>query len=246
MELHNIIEDIVISRVMDVFDTIEKRDSPEKHCSCEQCRLDTACYVLNRTIPFYIVSSRGAARAHQVTFERQQKEADITTLIYEGLKRVNHNQRPNFSHDSSASTENISSDKPVFNIPTITGRLFNGNNFAPISEVKMELYYNGALVAMKDRNWQNPLQLVSHTEGTFSFWPVPVLAEKPGEHAIFEYTLKVEGYAEEYEPFIHVLKIPVISEMQFTKPFALDRTFKLPDLYMFPPGEDEKNRFLDD
>jgi competence protein ComFB len=112
----------------------------------------------------------------------------------------------------------------------------------------MELYYNGALVAMKDRNWDNPLQLVSHTEGTYSFWPVPILAEQVGDHAVFEYTLKAEMEAdgEEYEPLTHVFKIPVISELQTAKPFSLQRTFKLPDLFMFPPGEDELNRSLDE
>jgi competence protein ComFB len=136
----------------------------------------------------------------------------------------------------------------VYNIPTITGRLFDGNNFAPISGVKMELYYNGALIAMKDLNWHNPLHLVSNTEGTYSFWPVPVLAKKVGEHTAFEYTLKaeMEAHGEEYEPLTHVFKIPVISEIQTANSFSLERTFKLPDLFMFPPGEDELNRSLDE
>ena len=242
--VHNIIEDIVIPKVKDIFDAIEKRGNPEKLCTCEQCRLDTACYVLNRTAPFYLVSNRGAVRIQKENIERQQKEADITVLVYEGLRRVNHNQRPNFSHGSISDTGAIHSDKPVYNIPTITGRLFDGNNFAPISGVEMKLYYNGELVAMKDRNWQNPLSLVSHTEGTFNFWPLPVQAEKAGDHAAFEYTLKVENG--EYEPLTHVFKIPVISEVQTTKSFTLKRTFKLPDLFMFPPGEDEYNRSLDE
>ena len=243
MELHNIIEDMVITRVTNVFDTIENGANPDKLCTCSQCRMDTACYVLNRTTPFYVVSSRGAARAQQVTLERQQKEADITTLIYEGLRRVNHNQRPNFIHDSS-NIGYIPTNKPVFNIPTITGRLFNGNNFEPVSGVTLELLYNGTLAAMKDANWQNPLHLVSHTEGTFSFWPVPMLAQNADEHAIFEFTLKVKS--EEHETLVHVFKVAVTSEIQTSNSFTLERTFKLPDLYLFPPGEEEKNRYLSD
>ena len=246
MELHNIIEDLVIPRVTDIFDSIEKSGNPDKLCTCEQCRLGTACYVLNRTAPFYLVSSRGAVRTQIENIDRQQKDADITALIYEGVKRVNHNHRPPAS-DSSSEMEKIPLDKPVYNIPTITGRLFDGNNFAPIVGVKMELYHNGALIAMKGPNWHNPLHLVSNTEGTYSFWPVPVPAEKAGDHAAFEYTLKAETEAEgeQYEPLIHVFKVPVISELQTATPFSLERTFKLPDLFMFPPGEDVHSRYLD-
>jgi competence protein ComFB len=242
MKLHNLIEDIVISKVQDIFDAIEKGDNPEKLCTCVQCRIDTACYVLNRTTPFYIVSSRGAVRVQKEHIENQQKDADITALIYEGLKRINHNHRPKAA--SSLEAGNIHTHTPVYNIPAITGRLFSGSNFAPISGVEMELHCNGALVVMKDRNWHNPLHLVSNTEGSFSFWPAPIPAEKIGGHASFEYTLKVEGA--EHEPLSHVFKIPVIGEVQTTQSFTLDRTYKLPDLFMFPPGEDEHSRSLDE
>ena len=244
MELHNIIEDIVIAKVTDVFNTIEKSGNSEKLCTCEQCRLGTACYVLNRTAPFYIISSRGAARIQIDDMERQQKEVDITVLIYEGIKRVNHNHRPISNLGSSSETGSIPPDQPVFNIPAITGRLLDGNNFAPISGVRMELYYNGSLVAMKDNNWQNPLNLVSHTEGTYIFWPVPIIAKKSGEHALFEFTLKIKSEEENLEALTHVFKIPVISEIQTVKSFTLEKTYKLPDFFMFPPGGDEQNRSL--
>jgi len=173
------------------------------------------------------------------TIEHQQRIADITTLIYEGLKRINHNQRPNFSHSGG---ENVSiSDKnlPVFNIPTIIGRLFNGNNFAPLLEADVELLRDGVLVPMKDGNWQNPCHLVTHTEGNFSFWPAVVTAPQIDEHKFFEYTLKVS--APEFETLTHFFTIPVASEVQASASFTLKRTFKLPDLYMFHPGEAEQN-----
>ena len=193
MELHNCMEDIVIARVGDFFDTIIKDGNPEKLCTCSQCRMDTACYVLNRTTPYYIVSNRGAARANQENFEHQQKIADISALIHEGLKRINHNQRPNFTHDSSLMERDAASEMPVYNIPTITGRVFSGTNFAPLSDVYIELLFDGKPVAMKDGNWQNPFHLVSHTEGTFSFWPVTAPADKTGERVTFEYAIRVEA-----------------------------------------------------
>jgi competence protein ComFB len=243
MELHNTAEDIILPRVKDIFDTLEKEGNSEKFCTCNQCRMDTACYVLNRTQPHYIVSNRGAARVQQETIERQQKEADIAALIYEGLKRVSHNQRPNFSHASADTDAGIGFNKPVFNIPTVVGRLFDGNNFAPLSNVVIELRYNSELVKMKDPNWQNPYNLVANTAGTFTFWPTPILAETLEERRVFEFSLKVE--APHLETLTHFFKIPVISEIQTAKTFTLGRTFKLPDLYMFPPGEAEKNGYLD-
>jgi competence protein ComFB len=49
--------------------------------------------------------------------------------------------------------------------------------------------------------------------------------------------------APEFETLIHYFKIPVISEVLMAASFTLGRTFKLPDLYMFPPGEAEKNGY---
>jgi competence protein ComFB len=235
MELHNITEDIVFSKVETVFDSITKERNPENFCLCYQCRMDTICYVLNRSEPRYIVSNRGVARIEQENLQRQQKEADIVALIYEGLKRVNHNQRPTSFHKGVAAPTVINT--PVFNIPTIVGRLFNGTNFAPMSNVKVELHRNSEMVSMKDSNWQNPYNLVSNTEGTFTFWPTPVPAEMANVHKIFEYSIRIE--APEFETLNHFFKIPVISEIQSVAAYFMGRTFKLPDLYMFPPGGDE-------
>lgn len=243
MELHNTVEDLIIARVDEIFADIMKERNPKKLCLCNQCRMDTICYVLNRTPPHYIVSHRGVARVQWETIERQQQVADITTLIYEGIKKVNHNQRPNFPHTAKENEIGQEKNLPVFNIPTIIGRLFNGNNFAPLSDVYVELRRNGKLVVMKDENWQNPCNIVPHTEGTFSFWPAVVAAEQVDDHEIFEYSLQVS--APEFEPLIHCFKIPVASEIQTAKSFTLERTFKLPDLYMFPPGEAMQNGYLD-
>jgi len=239
MELHNTVEDVIISRVNEIFDDIKGNGNPTKLCICEKCRMDTICYVLNRTPPHYIVSNRGVVRVHGESFERQQQEADITALIYDGLKRVNHNQRPNFVHSATAESAVDDTKHPVYNVPTIMGRIFNGSNFAPLSGLDVELLWNDKLVQMKDGNWQNPCRIVPNTEGNFSFWPVPDIASKVGNHKIFEYTLRVSG--EGFEPLTHFFKIPVASEIRVAGSFALDRTFKLPDLYMFPPGEEEED-----
>jgi competence protein ComFB len=232
MEVHNVIEDLVFTQVQEICDSIEKEKT--ELCTCLQCRVDTACYVLNRTAPRYVVSDRGIVRAERESFERQQKVADIDALVYEGIKRVNHNQRPNFRHNSDKGAAAIDKSTLVFNIPAIIGRLFNGADFAPISDITVELRRNGDLVEMKDTNWQNPYSLVPNTIGTFTFWPVPIPAESANIHKTFEYSIRVE--APGFETLTHFFKIPAVSDYQTAGSFSIGRTFKLPDLYLFPPG----------
>jgi competence protein ComFB len=205
--------------------------------------MDVICYALNRLRPHYIVSHKGASRARRDSIELQQQTADVAAMIHEGLKRVNHNQRPNFAHVLDEERMGADTRFPVFNIPTIMGRLFSGSNFSPIAGVDVELLCNGKLVTMKDGNWHNPYRMVSNAEGTFSFWPAPATASKLDEHSTFSYTLRVSS--PDYETLNHFFKIPVISEKQADVSFSLERTYKLPDLYMFPPGEAEENEQQD-
>ena len=241
MELHNIIEDLVIAQVAELFRDLDEERNPHKLCTCHQCRMDTICYTLNRVPSHYIISNRGASRVQWESFERQQREADITTLIYDGLKRVNHNMRPNFPHAGKSGPAEAGTDFPAYNIPAIIGRVFDGENFAPLPSGTVELLWNGELVPMKDGNWQNPYELIPNTEGNYSFWPAPDTASGPDKHRIFDYTIRIS--APEFETLIHFFKIPVASEVQTAGSFTLERTFKLPDLYLFPPGEAEKNGY---
>jgi competence protein ComFB len=106
-----------------------------------------------------------------------------------------------------------------------------------MSGIQVELYRDGVLVPMKDLNWQNPYTLVQNIEGAFTFWPEPIPAESTGIHKTFEYSVKIE--APEFETLVHGFRIPVISEVHPADFFSMERTFKLPDLYMFPPGGGE-------
>ncbi|MDR2245778.1 MAG: late competence development ComFB family protein [Treponema sp.] len=235
MEIHNTTEDIVFSTIDAICASIEKQGNPEKLCLCDRCRIDAACFVLNRIPPHYIVSNRGAARIEQVSISRQQKEADVVSMVFEALKRVSHNQRPNSDHSNAPN--GAMKQGPVFNIPTIIGRAFDGANFSPLAGITVELWQEGKLVKMKNHNWQNPCILVANTQGAFTFWPESVAAEKANVHENFEYSVRIE--AENFETMNHFFAIPVISEAGDAESFSMDRTFKLPDLYLFPPGGDE-------
>jgi len=239
MDIHNTTEDIVIAEVNAICDSLQAKGELDGVCTCSQCRQDAICYVLNRATPRYMVSHRGAARILETD---PQNQADISTLIYEGIRRVSHNQRPYFEHGKDAETSAIS-EEPVFNIPTIMGRVMNGLNFSPMANIKVELFSNGVLVEMKDSNWQNPAIIIPNTGGTFTFWPKPLPAKKADLHQIFEYTIKInaEGMAE----LNHGFSVPVISGKP-NSGFSLDRTYKLPDFYLFPPGEEKNQRLLNE
>jgi competence protein ComFB len=234
MEIHNTTEDTVFTAIGEICASIEQQGNPDKLCLCDQCRIDAACYVLNRLAPHYLSSNRGAARIEQKTLSRQQKDADTVSLVLEALKRVSHNRRPNADHTNRPARE---ARGPAFNIPTIIGRAFNGANFSPLADARVELRREGKQEEMKNRNWQNPCTLVANTQGAFTFWPESIPATEAGARKSFEYSLKIEAAG--FETLSHFFEVPVLSEAGDAESFSMDRTHKLPDLYLFPPGGDE-------
>jgi competence protein ComFB len=172
---------------------------------------------------------------------RQQYDADAATLIYAGLRQVNHNLRPTASHEERNAQDNVDLSRPAFDMPTIVGRVLNGSTFEPIIDINVELRCNQELVPMRNTNWQNPYTISPITPGTFSFWPAPLPCETPDMHNIFQYSIRIDH--PDYEPLTHFFNVAVVSK--FSTPFYhlsnMDRTYKLPDLYIFPPGEAELN-----
>jgi competence protein ComFB len=241
MEIHNMAEDWVIAEVNLLCDSIEKDSLDKSICTCGQCRRDTICYVLNRTAPQYVVSHRGVARANQEGSDAQQSRADLTALVYEGIRRVSHNQRPYVNHGKEDADVKIAS--PVFNIPIIMGRVFNGLDFSPAMESTVRLLQDERMVPMKDTNWQNPYNLIPNTTGTFTFWPAPAKTEKSGATNAFQYMVKISGA--NFEELSYSFTVPVTSEDNVS-PFSMTRTFKLPDLYLFPPGEEKAQLVIND
>jgi competence protein ComFB len=238
MDIHNANEDIVFSTANKIFEDIKRSGNPDGYCLCEQCRVDIICYTLNRTTPHYIVSNRGLTRIDNGGIKGQQTEADITTLIYKGMRLVNHNMRPTAPHDGSLS-QNQKINTPVFDIPTISGRIFDGISFEPVVSIEVAIYCEGELVSMRNSNWQNPYIMVASTPGAFSFWPAPIIAEFPEEEKVFKFSIKVNS--PDYEILNHFFNISSVSKFHTPNSYALNRSFKLPDLYLFPPGESEQN-----
>ena len=239
MDIHNTNEDLVFNMVQGIFNEITKSGNPDKYCLCYQCRVDTVCYTLNRIEPHYIVSNRGFTRIEPTGTKRQQTEADISILVYKGLRLVNHNMRPTAPHDGTVVTAAHKTYSPMFDIPTIAGRIFNGISFEPVVGIDVGLYHEGELIAMRNNNWQNPYTMVSSTPGGFSFWPAPITADLPDIVKEFKFVIKVNS--PEYEQLNHFFTIQATSKFHSPNSYALNRTFKLPDLYIFPPGDGEIN-----
>ena len=92
---------------------------------------------------------------------------------------------------------------------------------------------------MRNSNWQNPYTLVANTPGAFTFWPAPVPAAMVDMHQTFEYSITIES--DKYDTLTSFFKIPTVSAFQTEQTYFMNRTFKLPDLYLFNPGEAEQN-----
>jgi competence protein ComFB len=228
-------EELVFAEVEAAFQAADARNFGRKEkqndiCTCRQCRLDVACYVLNRLEPHYVVSSRGILRDEYFDMDKRQKMADIASLIYRGIKQVNLNRRPGFKH--TREDEQVSQTAAAyFNIPVIIGNLFNGSTFEPVSDMAVELYMDGQLAVMKNANWQNPCNLVKKTEGKFTFWPASVPSGHAGEQKLFNFSVKVPQA--ELPPLVYYFELPVVSENESVNTLTMNRTHKISDLYLF-------------
>jgi competence protein ComFB len=236
MEIHNLFEELVFAEVETAFANINSKNKGNAVCTCWQCRLDVACYVLNRVKPHYIVSSRGIQHDEQLDLEKQQRAADIASLVYRGIEQVNLNRRPGFKHTPGAEPVNAPA-AAYFNIPVIIGRLFNGRTFEPASGISVELYIDGQLAVMKDANWQNPCELIKKTEGTFTFWPASVPADRTGEQKLFNFLIKAS--LPDLPPLAYYFELPVISEKDQINAVTMNRTHKISDLYLFDVVEQD-------
>ncbi len=230
MEIHNLMEDIVRQNVDELFDS-EERSPKLGYCTCAQCRLDVSCYVLNRIAPEYVTSGRGVIHGEADWSGKVQKTADVLSLVREGWTRINLTRRPQFHENAEPRTDQLPTG-PVFNFPSVLGRLFNGSDFSPLADVQVSLYQGEELLPMIDPNWQNPCTIVRDTEGTFIFWPKPRKAEKAGQKADFEF--RVHARMPGYEEVTHYFELSLTAEAQAVDQFAVRKVHKLPDLYAFP------------
>jgi len=78
--LVNLMEETVLEKI----DQLWKQTN---YCKCEKCRMDIAAYALNRLPPRYVQSFEGKM-LHQFEARTTQTDAEITAVVYQGIKVV--------------------------------------------------------------------------------------------------------------------------------------------------------------
>ncbi|TVR85794.1 MAG: competence protein ComFB [Spirochaetaceae bacterium] len=226
MEIHNVMEKEVLRIINEMCDD-EEREPVHKYCTSRVCRMDAACYVLNRIPPTYVTSSRGVARVEQDCHNNVQLEVDIMRLASEALRRITDIQRSYYTEDTKRPASGYG---PHFNFPTINGRLFNGLTFEPIKKVHVSLLIDNEIAPMMDSRWQNPYFIDSNTAGTYTFWPCPVGANEIGAERSFELELQV--LAEGFEPFHHFFTLALKAESEKNTAMRYAEDYEIKDSYL--------------
>lgn len=229
MNVHNMMEEIVELYVNNLYDQVKKEKIKWLSCDCENCRLDTVSYVLNRIPPKYVVSGRGVA--HTTTeIDDSQIKADIEARAIEGMRIVSSTKRPFHTEDrkNCQISENAS---PAFNFCTFTGTVLDGNTFEPITNATILLKCEGTPAEMIDMTWSNPYQTVKSTNGAYSFWMKSVPAEKAGITKQFNFSIEVSapGYTSQVSHF----DMPITSEDKFRNELNSVYSVKLKDVVLF-------------
>lgn len=233
MEVHNLMEDLVKTVIQEMFDVEKDKTS---WCTCEQCRTDIACYVLNRVKPEYVVSSRGLAYSEIDYVDKLQRMADVVSLVKEGWAKINASPRNHTIQKPLKAPPVLQG--PSFNIPPIMGRVFHGVTFEPMCDIDVFLMNErDEPVPMMDENWQNPIRLYKNTGGTFIFWPRPIKAEMAGKLQLFSFSIVIK--AEGFEELSHFVGLKIASEANPQLQFSMQNLYKLPDLYMLPFSKDD-------
>jgi competence protein ComFB len=227
MEIHNLVEDVVL-RMVDEISQEEANQTGKEYLLSPQCKTDLACFVLNRIPQYYVTSGRGMVHTEKAFKENPQLRVDIVTLIHEGVQRIDVVRRPYYD----APLEEKAHAGPAYYIPTIKGKLLKCTTFEPIQGVSVEFCLEDQLVPMIDKRWQNPFFLDEKLEGSFLFLPRPIPAETLGSRKVFEFEIQVED--EKFEPFHHYFKIELVAEEEAEPSPWKNPDYKLPELFLIP------------
>lgn len=226
MNVHNILEEEVIKRVNSLYEQVKNMNVHWLTCDCEQCRLDTASYVLNRLQPKYIVSGRGMT--HNASDYDSQKNADIDALIIEAMRIVSSIKRPYHDQTEKEVTDEMSG--PVFNFPTFLGSVYDGMTFEPLADATVTLQLENKIAQMIDHTWANPCVTTKSTKATYTFW-VKFL-QAPTDNAVYHFQLDIT--APGYDPVTYSFAVPVLKEDEVRKSLNSTYSLKIQDLFLFP------------
>lgn len=228
MNVHNLMEDVVIQSVNTLYDQIKENNVGWLSCDCQNCRLDAISFVLNRIHPKYVVSGRGVNHSVE-EMTSQQLKADINALALAGIRIVNSTKRP--YHTNNKNQEIVKNLTPAYNFSTFTGSVLDGTNFEPITNATITLKYQGKIAQMIDSTWANPYTTCKTTKGTFSFLVQPINAEKAGISTKFNFAIEVS--APGYQPTEYHFEIPITSDDCIKNDVNSTYSLNLKDIILF-------------
>ncbi|MBN2352143.1 MAG: late competence development ComFB family protein [Spirochaetales bacterium] len=230
MRIHNLLEEIVLDKINDFLKEYRDKKPSDDLAIVEEYMPDVACYVLNRIDPVYVVSGRGLAYLDIDYIEKLQRDADLVTLINQGIERVTTVQRPHYEKKKERMTGPAKGN--FFNFPIIKGRIFNSLNFEPVFDIDVELLERRERVAMIEETWPNPCRVVANTAGNFYFWPQPLPAKDCGEKIRRELELAVRS--DRFEEMRHFFTVELDAEEGVIDYFRVNKILTLKDLYLVP------------
>ncbi len=232
INIHNIMEEQVISRVNELYEQVTRKGSSWLTCDCDNCRLDTICYVLNRILPRYVVSGRGITHNAAVLGDIQLS-ADIDRLALEGMRLVSTAKRPyhKYGRLNAATSPNSVTSTPVFNFPTFIGNVYDGSTFEPLAGAQILLKEGGTVASMMDSSWLNPCRTFAQTHGSYSFWVAPEVADHDKENKEFNFTLEIT--ADGYDSVTYTFTVPLVSETTDRRELNSTYSLKVQDLFLF-------------
>lgn len=234
MKVTNLMEDYVRAHVDDLYKRLKEEKISWLTCDCDNCRMDTQCYVLNRIPPKYTISGRGINHVQAELDTMKQVMADVETLAMEGIRIISGSKRPNHSGSYVSSAEIVSGKSPFFFFPIFSGAVYDGTTFESLSNAEITILYKNKPAKMLDSTWQNPCRTFSATEGAYNFCVEPEKAKKEGitQNFSFELTIKAPGY----ETVNYAFSIPVESKVLRGPGVRADYSLKIQDLFLFPEG----------
>lgn len=242
MDIHNIMEDIILQYLEDIL------SQKNRVCQCEQCRLDMACYALNKVRPMYVVSSRGFIHTENKKRKEIQDEIDVYSAVVEAVDVISNTRRhevnkkyPGIEFDSSKIKPYYHSITGSFyNFPQIVGRILDSSTLKPLSDVLITLFYKTGkdIIPMFNTRWQNPIKIVPQMEGTFTFWPAPIQAEKEGIQK--DFNMNIEIVKNGFEPIYKFFFIRIVSSNVVKRFIKKENIFYLVDIFLNPKRSDEQ------
>lgn len=230
MNIHNSMEDAVTQEVNSLYDTLKNEHITWLTCDCENCRLDTICYVLNRTQPKYFVSERGALH-NTLDMDDSQLKTDITALAMEGIRLINGSHRSKGSSSIQPSTAESDEGKFFYNFPLIVGSVYNGENFEPLENAVITLKINNEPVTMADSTWSNPATTYKSTKGSYSFWPASIECGENDGTKVFSLTFEITG--RNFVSTTYAIELPLVPEPARKTTLESAYSLKIKDIFLF-------------